>query len=142
MDALAAAAAGLPLRAELLGICRRGDPDPWTVHRRAARHPSPGPLPSLGRPRLRPGAAGPTDPPGAPLGASRPRRNMQGAIKGTLAGRASGAARDPIGQDENDGAEEPDLGDRPVGDRPLRLAIPAEPFLSAGAGDDDECDRV
>src|SRR5262249_25154166 len=129
MDALPAVAACLPLRAELLGICRRGDPDPWPLHRRAARPPSPGPLPSLAQPRLRPGAARPTDPPGGPLGATRPRRNMQGAIEGTLAGRASGAARDPIGQDENDGAEEPDPGDRAFGDRPLRLAIPAEPFL-------------
>src|SRR6185437_5599376 len=53
---VAAPAAELPLSAELLGLCRRGDPDARRGLRRVARAPAPPALPPVGRQRLGSGA--------------------------------------------------------------------------------------
>ena len=56
LDALAAARRQLPASAELLGLCARGHRHERRVEGRLARAGEALPLPSLGQPRLRPGA--------------------------------------------------------------------------------------
>src|SRR5438552_8314228 len=95
VDPFASVAVQLSLCAQLLGLCGRSHPHAWLARPRAQRT-APLPLPSLGRPRLRPGAAGP---------------------------RAASAGEDWIERVDDDGAEESDLGDRTFRGRPLRLAM-------------------
>src|SRR6478735_12008625 len=88
-----------------------------------------------------PGAAMAMTPCRRPVIGIDPARSWRSRTQTQYAGRPwRGPAVDRT--DEDDGAEEPHIGDRPVPGRPLRLAIPDHAAVSADpSGGDHEHDR-